>query len=172
MYVDDLTPVADLVDRRTHLGVVQIDNDDASMRWPPELAPLIDVLPGTVRIRKDGAARTAATTTAPTWADIGLEPAGDHLLVVTSEPPFSRERMLTFLVLTAQLVVGTPLPPELLDCAHQWYAGGRPFQYGIRASWYLRPDALPPAAGGPTVDQAPARTAPDRQESRRRADHW
>jgi SAM-dependent methyltransferase len=173
MYIDDLRPVAELVERHVRVGVVQIDNDDASMRWPRELAPLVGVLPGTVRLRKDGAPRTAATTTEPVWRQLALEPAGDHLLVVTSEPPFSRERMLTFLVLTAQLVVGAPLPADLLDCAQEWYAGGRPFQYGIRVSWFVRPQAVLPADDARAAgDVRPP--APDgvHRDSRRRADHW
>ena len=81
-------------------------------------------------------------TTASAWEQIGFLPTWSHAQAITSEPPFSRDILHHWLVTMAELSVGAPLTPSLIEDLFRWWSGRDYIQYGMRATWFTRSEAM------------------------------
>lgn len=138
LYAPGLDEIQRWVGDHVGRGILQIDNEDDLLLFPPSLARFESTL-NVTRIReREGAARTAEARTAPLWAAVGFDLAWTHVQVVSSEEPFSRDLMHRWLIAMGEVGSGGRLPPELEDDLSRWHSSGDYLQYAVRASWYLR----------------------------------
>ena len=138
MYVEDRQYVVTWAREHVSAAVVEIDPADSFFTLSPELPIFRSVFSRMeVRAQATGGTRGVATDMRQRWQGGGFQLDWSHNVVVTSEPPFSRERMHHLMILNAELVLGSPLPSDLTEELFEWFLSTGYVQYGIHGAHYV-----------------------------------
>ncbi|MCX6345250.1 MAG: class I SAM-dependent methyltransferase [Armatimonadetes bacterium] len=114
-------------------GALIIDADDEHFRLFPSLPHFENAL-ATLRQRthQRGGNRDVRSAVEKEWEEGGFRHIATQRLIIHSELPSAKERMFLYMVLTAELGIGSPLPPEILEELLAWVLDPTSYaQYGI-----------------------------------------
>ncbi len=139
MYVPAPEEVANAVYARVpEVLVVDAADDVFSVRPPvPLFAETLKA--NESRIKKLGGSRDMESRTLQIWSDSGYRLEAEETILVQSSALAMKPVMHLLMLLNAELVVGTPLNPELLSELHGWVFDPCSYlQYGLRARRFRR----------------------------------
>jgi SAM-dependent methyltransferase len=140
MYVADRAATASWARTHCTMGAWLIDTYDELFRVMPELPLFADALTG-IRNRTDevGGKRDLSVETRELWEGAGFRLLQSQPIIVHSDLPPGKTYMHHLMVLHAELAVGMPLDPELLEEIFAWSLDPNSYlQYGLLGNVFVK----------------------------------
>lgn len=139
MYIRDPRALARAASERSPTAIV-VDFADDLFEVTPAV-PLFEqaLTAAAVRRRRLGERRDVQAETVGLWEGAGYGLAEEEDVVVSSDRPLVKPLMHLLMVLNAEMAVGSPLPPPLVEELHDWaFDDDSYLQYGLRARRFER----------------------------------
>ncbi len=122
--------------KRSALGVLIIDADDEYFLFRNEPKKFRAALED---VRKTAINRNLRELVKMEWEAAGYKRIMEHRIIINSDFPNNKERMYCYMCLTAELVLGSPLPKDVADELFDWLLDPASYvQYGIFGSVFER----------------------------------